>query len=265
MTIFDDGDETVVPEATFPLYETIGRAMRATVVASRMRGYRIDLDDMLQRITSRTKAVWLCNPNNPTGTLVEAEEFGRFYEKVPPSVLVIHDEVYRDFADPERFPDTVQMIRRGAENLFLLRSCSKLYGMAGVRLGFGMGAEELIGLMHRARPPFDVSVPAQEAARAALGDRRFVRRTLRLNRRGMDYLAAELGRLGLRWAPSETNFILLDTGRDSREVCRGLEGFGIIARAADKYGYPNHIRVTVGRRDQNRRFVRALEEICSSG
>ena len=264
MALLDDGDQAVVPDATFPLYETICRAMRAEVVRSRMDGYRIDLEDMLRRITSRTKAVWLCNPNNPTGTLVAAEDFVRFYERVPPSVFVIHDEVYGDFASPELFPDTVEMIRQGAENLFLLRSCSKLYGMAGLRVGYGVGAAELIGLMTRARPPFDVSVPAQEAARAALKDRRFVRRTLSLNRRGMGYLTSELHRLGLRWAPSETNFLLLDTGRDSREVCRRLEGFGIIARAADKYGYPNHIRVTVGRKAHNRRFVRALEQICSS-
>ena len=264
MSLIAEGDEAVIPAATFPLYETIVNAMRGRVVTSRMEGYSLDLKDILRKVSPLTKMVWLCNPNNPTGTLVEARRFRQFFEELPPSVLLVHDEVYRDFAPEKRFPDTLSMVREGRANLMLLRSFSKIYGLAGLRVGYGIGPAGLIDLMYKTRPPFDVSALAQAAALGALNDSGFVAETLALTNAGKAYLRSQCERLGLRYAPSSTNFLLLDTGMDSARVCRELESRGIIVRPADRYGYPNHIRVTIGTMENNQRFIRALEELITA-
>ena len=259
LTLLERGDEVVIPEITFPVYETICRAMGSRVVQTRMDSYAIDLDDILRHITDQTKIIWLCNPNNPTGTLVDAEAFSEFWKRVPRDVLVVHDEVYRDFADPARFPDTVELIRKNHDNLFVIRSFSKVYGLAGMRVGFGVGAPGLVRMMYRVRPPFDVSVLAQKAATAALEDIEFYRQTIDITAQGKELLYRRLGQMKLSYVPSHTNFVLIDTGMDDARVCRRLLDDGIIARPAASYKLPNHIRITVGSAAQIERFLQALQ------
>jgi histidinol-phosphate aminotransferase len=263
MSLIDKGDEVIIPAATFPIYETISHTMRANVIFTRMKGYSIDLDDILRHITRKTKIIWLCNPNNPTGTMVGEAAFSRFIERIPDSLLLVHDEVYGDFADLSNFPDTVRLLKEGRSNIFLIRSFSKLYGLAGIRVGYGIGASELVRLMYRIRPPFDVSVVAQEAALAAMEDEKFIKKTLDINKAGKEYICRNLDRLGLSYAPSETNFVLLNMGMDDTEVCRRLIERGIIARSGKDYGFTSHIRITVGLKEHNERFIRALEEILT--
>ncbi|MEJ2664959.1 MAG: histidinol-phosphate transaminase, partial [Spirochaetia bacterium] len=261
LALVNQDDEAVIPGITFPYYEIVVRAMRGRVVQSAMRGFAIDLDDILARLTPKTKLIWISNPNNPTGCLIPRDEFARFYEQVPDNVFVVHDEVYADFAPPEQMPDTRALLKQGRANLVLMRSFSKIYGLAGIRLGFGMADPELIKILYKVRPPFDVSVLAEIAGCAALCDREFYAETLNVNTRGKAYLYGELQALGLDYIPSATNFIVLDTKRDCRVVARQLQQKGIIIRPADTYGMPTCIRVTIGSEKQNRRFVDALKQV----
>lgn len=263
MAFLQKGDEVIIPEVTFPVYETVSTIMGTRVVLSKMAGYGIDLDDILSKIQKRTKIIWICNPNNPTGALIEDESFQNFIEKVPDDVLVVHDEVYFDFAQLNIFPRVSELIKKGRENVFLIRSFSKVYGLAGMRVGFGVGSDTLVNLLYRVRPPFDVSVPAQAAAIGALKDEEFYRRTLEVTESGKEYLYRNIERLGLSYVPSHTNFVLVDTGRDDGDVCDRLLKEGLIARPAANYNLPGHIRVTVGLPHQNQRLIEALGEIIN--
>ncbi len=264
MALIDQDDEAIIPMITFPYYEIVVKTMRGKVVYSRMREYGIDLDDVLAKITPKTKMIWISNPNNPTGSMITAGDFMRFYKQVPEQVFVVHDEVYADFARQDALPDTLGLLRQGRPNLVLLRSFSKIYGLAGMRLGFGMARSELIRIMYKVRPPFDVSTLAEKAGCAALNDREFYERTLELTRRGKEYLYKELAALGLRYLPSQTNFVIIDMERDCREIQQRLLALGVIVRPADTYRMPTCIRVTVGTHEQNRRFVQALKQVLGS-
>ncbi len=260
MALIGEGDEVIIPEVTFAFYEVVTRAMRGRVVPSAMAGPAIDLEDILRRVTARTKAVFLCNPNNPTGTMIPHDELRAFRRALPEEVFLIHDEVYYDFADSPDFPRTEPLVREGRHNFFIVRSFSKLHGLAGVRVGYGAGTPELVALLNRVRPPFEVSVLAQAAALAALEDEEFLRETLRLARREKAFLYARLEEMGLAYVPSHTNFILIDLGRDTRPAARALVEAGVIIRAYSGGALSNFIRLTIGTREQNLRFLRSLRE-----
>jgi histidinol-phosphate aminotransferase len=264
MTLLAPGDEVVVPKITFPVYETISHVMGARVIRTRLDGYAIDLEDVLRAVSERTRIVWLCNPNNPTGTIFEEGAFARLLERLPPRVFVVHDEVYRDFAESDDFPRTLERVAGGAENLLCIGSFSKSYGLAGLRLGYGVAHRDLVDLMYRVRPPFDVSIPAEKAGLAALEDVEFYRETLRMVSEGKQMLYRELERLGLACVRSHTNFVVVDIGRDDRPVVERLMDLGVIVRPCTGYGLPGHIRVTVGRPQDNERFLGALARALAS-
>jgi histidinol-phosphate aminotransferase len=263
MTLIEQGDEVIIPEITFSLYETISLCMRARVVFSKMKNLSIDLDDILTRITKKTKLIWLSNPNNPTGTLIKAKEFQSFIESVPDNVLVVHDEVYYDFAIQEEFPKTAELLKKSHENIFIIRSFSKIYGLAGVRLGYGIGSMELIKLMYRIRPPFDVSILAQAAGIGALSDNDFYTESLQLVKREKEYIYRELDKMGLEYIPSQTNFIIINLKKDSVKVFHALINMGWIVRPLKDYKLPHHIRITIGLREQNQKFLVSLKEAIS--
>ena len=258
MSFVNDGDEAVIPRITFPIYEIAFRVMRASIVTSGMRGLEIDLDDMRRRITPRTKAVCVCNPNNPTGHVLPAEEVERFIEGVPGSVLILMDEAYGDFA-PD-FPDTVSLFKKGRRNLLVIRTLSKAYGMAGFRVGYGIADERAVAVMNKIKLPFNVSLVSQTAAVGALEDGEFLMKTLQVAAEGRDRICASLDGMGLSYVKSGTNFVLVDTGRDGDLVTEGLMKRGVIVRSAKMYGTPTSIRVTVGTGQQNARFIGALGE-----
>ena len=258
MSFVGEGDEVVIPDITFSLYATLTRAMRGVAVLSPLSDLRIDLDDMLRRITDRTRIVVVCNPNNPTGDLLARSALQRFLERVPPHVVVALDEVYFDFAEPGEFWSGLELLRAGSPRVFVFRSCSKIYGLAGLRVGWMFGPAELVAYVNRIRPPFDVSVVAAAAALAALEDTEFYERTLSLTFSGRRYLYREMERLGLRFVRSHANFVLIDTRRDAARIYEALLREGVIVRSGYRL-LPTHIRVTVGTEEQNRRFVSALE------
>ncbi len=261
MAVIDQADEVIIPALTFPIYETITRVMRGSPVRTPMSGLRIDLDAIRRKITERTKAVFLCNPNNPTGDALPKDELRAFLESVPDYVLIVLDEAYVDFAEPQQRFDSLKLFRDGMANLFVLRTFSKTYGLAGLRFGYGVGQRDLIALINRIKPPFDVSITAQDAALHALADEKFYRSTVESCAEERKYFYSELEALGLDYVPSHTNFVLIDTGRNAQEVFRALLGGGFIVRAATQYGLPSHIRVTLGRHDQNERFFGAFKKV----
>ncbi len=253
------GDEVLVPAVTFDLYRTVALTKAATVVEVPMPGLRIDPAAILERVTARTRMLFVCNPNNPTGGLVSAAAFERLLAGLPERVVLVHDEVYREFADAAEFPDLIARVAGGAGNLILVRSMAKAYGLAGVRFGYGIMAPPTAALLHRVRPPFDTSLLAQAAALAALTDDEFLQRTLALNRAGKRQLYGAFSRLGLQALPTHANFILVDVGRDARTVARRLLEQGVIVRTPRHPALARHLRVSVGTETENRRFIAALE------
>jgi histidinol-phosphate aminotransferase len=261
MAVFDQNDEVLIPRISYPIYETIIRVMRSTITYTGMKGLRIDLQDLVKRITPKTKAVFLCNPNNPTGDALPRRELLAFLKGLPATVLAVLDEAYIDFADPELRPGAVTLVKGGMRNLFVLRTFSKLYGLAGARVGYGLGDPELIDLIHRIKPPFGVSAIAERLALAALEDSQFARKTLEDCALEKGFFCAELERLGLDCVPSHANFVLVDTRRDCLEVFQRLLGRGLIVRPAKQYGLPTSVRITVGRHHENVRLFRELPKV----
>lgn len=261
MAIIDQGDEVIIPEVTFSVYETITRVMRGVAVFSGMRNLRIDLESIKRKITEKTKAVFLCNPNNPTGDALPRDELAAFLHEIPAHVLIVLDEAYIDFMDSGFRPDSLGLLKKGMDNLFILRTLSKIYGLAGVRVGYGIGAEELVSLINRVKPPFDVSIVAENIALDALSDDVFVKGTLEDTFREKEFFYRELDGLGLEYVRSHTNFILIDTGLDSTDIFNRLMRKGIIVRPTANYNLSTSIRVTLGRHEENIAFFKAFKEV----
>ena len=252
------GDEVLVPEITFDMYRIAALTKAATVVEVPMPDLVLTADAILDRIGERTRMVFVCNPNNPTGDLFGRAAMQRLLAELPDRVILVHDEVYREFADPAAFPELRPRAAGGAANLILVRSMAKAYGLAGVRFGYGIMAAHTAALLHRVRPPFDTSVLAQAAALGALADEQFLRRTLDINRRGKEQLYAAFEKLGLAAMPSHANFILVDVGRPAAGVAQRLLEQGVIVRTRRHPALAQHLRVSIGTAQQLRRFVEAL-------
>jgi histidinol-phosphate aminotransferase len=263
MAIIGEDDEAVIPEITFPLYETIVKVMRGRPVKTKMKGFRIDLQDILRAITPKTKVIFLCNPNNPTGDIQKKHELIAFLGQVSKDILIVIDEAYIDFAAPDANPQSIALFNSGMDNLFILRTFSKLYGLAGVRVGYGIGHKELISLIHRIKPPFDVSVVGENIALAALADKKFVERILDDIHQEKKLYYKKLDELGVIYVKSHTNFILIDTGRDAAQISRQILKKGIIIRPCTGFGLPTCIRVTIGKHEENLHFLDTFKELVS--
>jgi len=254
------GDEAVISRHTFSMYEFVTKIMDGVPVFAELKDHSYDLDSMLGLITEKTKLVFLCNPNNPTGTIFTAEQFGAFISKVPEGVIVVMDEAYGDFADSAEYPDSLDHVRKG-RNLIVLRTFSKIYGLAAVRAGYGISSPEIIKLLNLAKMPFNVNRLAQTAALEALNDEEFLRKTLKNNSDGKNYLYGELEKLGQRYLRTEANFVYIDLGRDSDAVFMELMREGVIVRPLRSFGLPHSIRVSVGTHPQNEKFIKAFKKV----
>ena len=253
------GDEVLVPQITFDLYRMVALTKGAVVTEVPMPDLELAAEAIVERITARTRIVFICNPNNPTGALFPRSAMEQLLEALPDRVVLVHDEVYREFAAVDAFPDLVSRVTAGQGNLILVRSMAKAYGLAGVRFGYGIMAPATAALLHRVRPPFDTSILAQAAALGALDDVEFLERTLALNRRGKHQLYAACARLGLAAVPSHANFVLVDVGRDARDLAQALLQQGVIVRTPRHPALAHYVRVSIGTEAQIRRFVAALE------
>ena len=263
IAFLNDGDEVIVPEITYPLYHIAFKMMRANIVKSAMDGYKVDTEKIIASINKKTKLIAICNPNNPTGHTLKKDEMYRFIEKIPDDILLVVDEAYMDFADSRVFPDTISMIKNEVKNLYIIRTLSKAYGLAGLRVGYGIGPSEINTEMQKVKLPFNISLIAQHGASAALDDEAFLRNTVDTIKMGRAYIYDELKKMDLSYVESSTNFILIDVGRDSNYVTEELEKNGVMVRNAGPYGIKNCIRVTIGTNDQNKRFLRALNNVLN--
>lgn len=257
-TFLGPEDEVVHAWPSFAMYPIVAQGMGARAVQVPLDGELVhDLPAMAAAISGRTRIVIVCNPNNPTGTSVAAEAFDRFAAALPEDVLLVVDEAYREYARRGDFPDALAWAKR-RPGIVVLRTFSKVYGLAGLRVGYGVMDAETAGFLERARHPFNVNLVAEEAALAALQDVDHLERTHRLNAEGMAFLERELGRLGVELWPSDANFVLARTGVDSYEA---LLREGVIVRPMEGFGLPGHVRITVGTPEENEKLVKALERV----
>ena len=256
----DEGDEVVMADPTFSVYTNVTQIMGGKPIKVKLKDFTHDLDTMLKKVNRKTKLVFICNPNNPTGTTVSLESFNYFLSKLPKHVIVILDEAYGDFVEDAFYPNGLDYIREKRQ-LIVLRTFSKVYGLAGLRIGYALGREDLVDCLYKVRDPFPVHRLAQVAAVAALNDEDHAIKSIQLVYEGKRYLYKELDRLGLSYVPSQANFIFIDFEKDSEEIFQVLLRGGVIIRPGKIWGYPTFARVTIGRMDDNRRFIKALKKI----
>lgn len=261
-TFMKPGDEAVMGEFAFIVFPIVTQAVGAKAIISPMPDLTHNLRDMSERITPRTKAIFIANPNNPTGTMVKREEFEWFLERVPEDIIVVVDEAYFDYVEDPDYPNSLDY-RSLEKSIITVRTFSKIYGLAGLRLGFGVSSEEIISYMNRVREPFNINSLAQVGAIAALDDEVHIGRSREINRKGLEYLSRELEKMNLPFAPSFTNFMLMDLGTDPIPIYNALLREGVIVRPVLNYGLKTHIRVTIGLPEENERFIGAIKRVWS--
>jgi histidinol-phosphate aminotransferase len=256
--VFTPGAEVLTGEASFVVYYQLAEMLNMPIVRVPMKDYAFDLAAMAERVTPNTRLIVLANPNNPTGTIIRRRELDTFLNKVPDHALVILDEAYFEYVSDRDYPESLEYVRSG-KSVLILRTFSKAFGLAGLRIGYGIGTREVIDTLYKVRMAFNTNSVAQVAALAAWDDHEHVEKSVTMNRRELEFLYGELSRRGVKHVPSSANFVLIDLGRPAREVITGLLKQGVIVRGA--WGCPTCMRVSVGTHEQNERFVTSLEKV----
>ncbi|GMT42026.1 MAG: histidinol-phosphate aminotransferase [bacterium] len=252
------GDNIIVSEHAFLVYNLIGQGAGAQIRTAPAKHYGHDLAAMAKMVNRKTKLVFIANPNNPTGTYCDSRSLCGFLKSVK-DIPVVLDEAYYDYVDTRDYPQTLEM-RKKFPNLVITRTFSKIYGLAGLRIGFGIGDAELMQYLNRLRQPFNVNMMAQEAAIAALSDREHLNKSRRMNRDGKKFLYKELAKNDVEFLPTEANFLLIKVGK-GRKVFSGMLKLGVVVRPMDVYGLPEFIRVTIGKKEQNAKFISVLTKV----
>src|SRR3989449_3956163 len=254
------GDEAVVPHPSFVVYPMIVQAAGGIRVMVMLKDHRLDLEAMARAITPMTKIVFVANPNNPTATIVSADEVEAFMARVPERTIVVFDEAYFEFALGPDFPNTLEYVRQGRK-VIVLRTFSKAASLAGLRVGYGIADADAISLMNRIRQPFNVNSLAQAAGLAALEDDNHVLECVRMIEAGRHFLYDEFKALRIRYVPSRANFILVDVGRSAADIYQRLLHQGVIVRPMTPFGLETALRITVGTPEENRKLVKALRVV----
>ncbi|HUI83938.1 MAG TPA: histidinol-phosphate transaminase [Candidatus Binatia bacterium] len=268
-TLLGPGLNAVTSRLSFIVYPIVTRATGAQFIEARVLNDGYDLDGMLAAIDANTRVVYIANPNNPTGTVLDAKTIDRFLERLPSHVITVLDEAYHDFASyfaAERgldYSHSLDYVRAGRP-VVVLRTFSKAHGLAGLRVGYGMGPAELIGYLVRMKPAFMVSSLGEAGALAALADAEHVQRAVENNAAGESLLAPAIAEMGIRVVPTWANFLFCDVGEDARPLCRALQAEGVIVRPmSGGWGAPNAFRVTIGTPEQNQQLLAALRRVRS--
>jgi histidinol-phosphate aminotransferase len=264
LALINPGDEAVMVAPSFSEYDFAMRLMGGVPHLVPLTGseFAYDFDAVLAAINDQTRIVFICSPNNPTGSHIQRTDFVRFLDKLPDKVLVVLDQAYVEYVTDPGHPDGLDLIEQGYP-LIALRTFSKIYGLAGLRIGYGIASAPLIAGLNRVREPFNVNAMAQIAALAALSDAAHLRSSVALVEEGRTTLLAGLNALGLKPVPDQANFCFVDIGVDSRQAFQALLMKGVIVRTGDIFGYPSYIRVTYGTTAENERFLNALKEVLS--
>ncbi len=258
--LIKEGDEVIVAKPSFLIYEIASRLEGASVQAIPLKDFHYDLPSMLSAISPKTKIIFIGNPDNPAGTYVTAKEIEDFMRAVPKDILIFIDEAYFEFISAKDYPDTIALLKSN-ENLIVSRTFSKMYGLAGLRVGYAVGESRFIDALNRLREPFNINSLAQAGALACLEDGAYYRRVAKFVNAEKKFLYRELKRMGFKFQKSATNFILIDTERDSSGVCEALLKKGIIIRDMNFWGLKNYVRVTVGKKAENRKLLKALNAV----
>lgn len=258
-TFVEEDENIITADITFLEYEIISQVNNRRIITVPLKYFKYDLEAVKQKIDKKTKLVFIANPNNPTGTYITRSELEDFVNGLPDNVLVVLDEAYDTFIDVNDFGGGLKYIDN--KNVIVLKTFSKAYGLAGLRIGYAVAKEGLASYMERVRQPFNINILAQKAAVAALGDEKFLRKTREVILEGKNYLYDVLSKQGIAYVPSVANFILIDTGRDGVAVFRDMLKHGVIVRDMKQYGLKNFIRVTIGTKKENEKFIKVLKKI----
>lgn len=263
-TFIEPGDEAIVPCPSFSLYETNVTASNGTAVKVPLdSNFTMDLNAMKNAITDKTKMIWLCNPNNPTGAIYENDAQRKFIESVSEDILIVIDEAYYEFAVSDKnYPDSQSLLKKH-KNIIILRTFSKIYGLAALRVGYGMADKSIISAMDKIRAPFNVNSIALSAAVASLNDEAFASETIRKNEENKLYLYREFDKLKMSYIKSSTNFIMVNTKRDSKTMYVELLKRGYIVKGGHVLGMDGYLRVTIGTKEECEGFIGALKEIIN--
>lgn len=253
------GDEVIIPKPSFLMYEIAVQCTGAKGVYVPLDSLCIDLEAVKNSITSQTRMIFICNPNNPTGTILSKKSFENFLQEIDQDIIVVIDEAYIEFV---RDKDCLQGIdyANSADNIVTLRTFSKAYGLAGLRIGYCITKPDIANLLNRVRMPFNTSVPAQAGACAALDDEEFLNNTIQTTHQGLDYLYESLEKMGIEFFKTQSNFFLINVKQDSKQVFEKMLQQGVIVRAMTSYGFPEYLRVNSGTSEENQRFIKALKK-----
>jgi histidinol-phosphate aminotransferase len=262
------GDEVLFSEHSFAIYPIVTQAAGGVGVAAPAKEWGYDLEALKQKISDKTRIIFIANPNNPTGTWLEGDELEKFITAVPQHIVVVVDEAYYDYAahpgtGAEGYPNAIEWVSK-YPNLMVTRTFSKSYALAGLRVGYAVSHPQVADLMNRVRPPFNVNNLAMAAAVAALDDDEHLRQSVEMNSAGLKQLTAAFEEMGLTYIPSVGNFISVDVAREAGPVYEALLREGVIVRPVANYGMPSHLRVTVGRPEENTRFITALIKVLAA-
>jgi len=256
------GDEVITSHPSFLMYQKFVQVRGGKNTVLPLKDMEHDLDAIVEAVNDRTRLIFLDNPNNPTGTFFSGKRFENFLHRLPETVILVLDEAYVDFVEPEERIDVLSYIRKSESipAVVGLRTFSKAFGLAGLRLGFGLMHREIASMLHRVRQPFNINLPAQVGGLAALSDVAHYNKTLNGTRAGRKWLSEQVEKLGCRAYPSHTNFFLIDVRGDATELYEAMLHKGVIVRSMKAYGYPDFIRITVGTEAENTRFIGALAD-----
>jgi histidinol-phosphate aminotransferase len=260
----DEHSNTITATPTFPIYKTNAKIEGAEVIEVPLHNGTHDLAQMKAQINEKTKIVWICNPNNPSGTYVGHDEIVAFLEEVPNHVLVVLDEAYYEYVAAEDYPDSLPFLDRW-DNVIILRTFSKIYGLAGLRIGYGIGSPSVIDNINRVRAPFNSNRMAQAAAVVALDDQEYVRSCREKNQQGLEQFYQSFNELNLFYYPSQGNFILVDMDRPGNQMFEEFLREGIIVRSGEALGFPTFVRITVGTEEQNQKIINVISQVLLKG
>lgn len=253
-------EEALIANNAFSTYEFVTRIFDGNPIFVDLKNYAYDLDAMAKAVSLSTKIIFICNPNNPTGSFIRKKDLDAFIKSVPKGIIVVIDEAYADYVEDRDFPDSLKFVKE-EKDVVVLRTFSKIYGLAGIRVGYGIAKPELIKYLYLTKLPFNVNRAAQVAAAAALGDIAFVEKSRANNHLGKKYLYNELAKLKLEFQKTEANFIFMTLNKPADEVFIELMRQGVIVRPLTSFGFPESIRVTIGTPEQNQKFIEALKAV----
>lgn len=256
-------DEAVMSQYAFLTIPIVVKSCAAQMITVPAKDFGHDIDQILAAVTTKTRIVFIVNPNNPTGTYSNKQQVQKLLDGLAPSVLVVMDEAYFEFMDKDDYPDTVKLLKQ-YPNLIISRTFSKAYGLAGLRVGYAISSAAIADMLNRARLPFNINSIAAIAATAALSDQNHVSKTLELNKKGMAQFEQGLNELGLSFIPSCGNFITVNVERAGKEVYQQLLHLGVIVRPLDAYGLSNYLRLSIGTLEQNARLLQAMAQVLGT-